>query len=66
MSDELTELQKRQILLEAKTSRFLLRERLSKVKRPYLVDAIVNKLERTEGLEMPSHLYMQRTKAGKP
>ncbi len=60
MSD-VTNTEKRQVLLESKLSRFLLAERKSKSKKPYLVDSIVGKLERTEGLEMPSRLYVPRT-----
>ena len=61
----MSELDHKQILLESKISRFLLRERLSKGRKPFLVDSIVSKLERTEGLDMPSRLYVQKTnKAG--
>lgn len=57
----MSDIDRKQILLESKISRFLLRERLAKGRKPFLVDSIVSKLERTEGLEMPSRLYTQKT-----
>jgi hypothetical protein len=51
-----------QIIMEAKIARFLLKQRMSKVYKPYLVDAIVGKLERFEGIEIPSRIYMKQTK----
>ncbi len=55
----------KQIVMEAKVSRFLLRSRTSKVHKPYLVDAIVSKLERAEGVTIPARIYTRQTKASR-
>lgn len=48
---------RKQSLVDAKISKLLLRQRLSKSRKPHLINAIVHKIEGLEGIKVSRRIY---------